>query len=293
VRNISMILVAILGVALAGCPQEADTTTQADEAPASTGDEAAPAEEAAPVEGHPASPFHAEGVEIAVENQEGGVSVTFTAEDAALVPQLQEFAAKHAAGTDTAEGHGSCPHACPCTWEGVTTTAENLDNGVRMTLAAEDADTVTRMQEYMASKAEGGCCGHGHGKGHAEGHGSGDAEHPWAVLHADAVTRTVENLDNGVKVLFSSGCPHHQGLVQEAAKQKVEHMAERGEAAEGHGCPHKKDSPFHHASVTATAGNTETGAAISFVSDDAEIVPQLQQYAAEKVSGEGCGCEHH
>ena len=286
-RTMLMILIATFGLALAGCPQQADSTTP-DEAPVAVGDEAPVADEAALPEGHPSGPFHAEGVDKAIENLEDGVSVTITTEDAEQVTGIQEFAAKHAAGEGSTEGHGSCANACPCTWEGVTVTAENLDNGAKMKLTAGDAETVTRMQEYMANKAEGGgCCGHG------KGHGGAHGERPWAVLHSDNVTRTAENLDNGVKLLFTSECPHHQGLVQEAAVKKAEHMASAGDSDGEHGCPHKKDSPFHHAGVTATAENLDNGAAISLITDDAEVVTQLQQYAAEKVSGEGCSCGQH
>jgi len=225
-------------------------------------------------EGHADSPFHAEGVTMQVENLENGAAVTYTAEDAALVTQLQEFTAKKVSGEG---GDHGCKHDCPCKWEGVNRTAENQDNGVKLTLTAEDAETVTRIQEHMAKKAEGGGCDHG------------KSESAHGVLHSDSVTRTAENLDNGVKMLFTAGCPHLQGKVQEAAAA----MVAEGTATEGGEEAAKPcDCPFHAEGVTLASENLENGAAISFTTDNAELVTQLQEHAAKKIGGEGCDCKH-
>ena len=272
------IVLGSIGLILSGCPAPEETATPPAEDQAaveSTGDEAA--EEHAH-HGHSDSPFHADGVTLQVENLENGAAITYTAEDAELVTQLQEFAAAKVAGE--AGGHG-CKHDCPCKWEGVTRAAENLDNGVKLTLEAEDADLVAKLQAHMAKKAEGGGCGHG----------KGADDKPWAVLHSDAVTRTAENLDNGVKIDFTAGCPHLQGKLQEAATAMIGHRGSAADANAGGGCQHC-DNPFHAEGVAVSASPNETGVAISYTTDDAELVTQLQEFAAKKVSGEGCDCEH-
>jgi len=218
------------------------------------------------------------------------VVVTFTSEDAEQVTELQEFAATKAEDG----GHGSCKGDCPCKWEGVTKAHENLDNGVKVTMTTEDAEQVTKLQEAMAKKVEEGCgCG-GHDEAHADGgcshHGdhAKDGDKPWTILHAKSVTQGFENLDNGVKMTFTAGCPHKQGLLQEAGPALLEHLA-TDEAKAAHA-----DSPFHLEGVTATAENVDGGVALTFVSDDAETVKKLQEHAALKAEGdEGkeCGCK--
>ena len=133
-------LIALAAMLLTGCPPAEDTgdTGSADEAVAEGH------------EGHGDSPFHAEGVESAIENIDNGVTVTFTTENADQVTELQEFVAKKAEG----DAHEGCKHECACKWEGVTKSYENLDNGVTMTLTAEDAELVTKIQEHGALKME-------------------------------------------------------------------------------------------------------------------------------------------
>lgn len=182
----TLLIALVVGAAmLAGCPAEDGTTPDtAEEAVADTAGTvdatAADAEEAAAgdgvAEGHPNSPFHAEGVEATVENTDNGVVMTLLTEDAEQAAQLQEHAAKKADG-DAHEGHGDCA----CKWEGVTRTVENVEGGIKITLTTEDAELVTKVQESMAKKAAGeGCCG---GKGHGDcphakepGHGCEKAE---------------------------------------------------------------------------------------------------------------------
>jgi|ETNmetMinimDraft_26_1059896.scaffolds.fasta_scaffold05214_2 phage terminase large subunit-like protein len=264
-------LIALAAMLLTGCPPAEDTgdTGSADEAVAEGH------------EGHGDSPFHAEGVESAIENIDNGVTVTFTTENADQVTELQEFVAKKAEG----DAHEGCKHECACKWEGVTKSYENLDNGVTMTLTAEDAELVTKIQEFIAAKAEGGHGGGHHGEGH-EAHADG----PWAIFHAEGVTRTAENLDNGVKMLFTCGCPHKQEKMQTAAATLVEHMAS-DEAKAAHA-----DSPFHMEGVTMTTETIEGGVALTFVAEDAELVTKIQEHGALKMEAAGekteCGCKH-
>jgi hypothetical protein len=274
--------IALAAMLLTGCPSDEGTgdTGSTDEAVAD-GHEGHDHGEGHG-KGHGDSPFHAEGVESAIENIDNGVTVTFTTEDADKVTELQEFAAKKAEG---GEDHKGCKGECPCKWEGVTKSYENLDNGVKMTLIAEDAELVTKVQEFMAAKAEGGHgCGH-HGEGKHAAHG----DSPWAIFHAKGVTRTAENLDNGVKMLFTCGCPHKQEKMQTAAATLVENMASE-EAKAAHA-----DSPFHMEGVTMTTETIDGGVALTFVAEDAETVTKLQEHAVLKMEAAGeekeCGCK--
>jgi hypothetical protein len=282
-RNTTLILLACLGLFLAACPPADETTT-----PDTTGE--AVAEDGAEGEdggcphadkhhgeghgeGHP-SPFHAEGIDAAVENLDNGVKMSFTSEDAETVAHIQEHMAKKA---ESGEG---CGGDCPCGWEGVTKSVENLDNGLSVTLTTEDAESVPKLQEAIAAKAadegESGGCSHGEG------------ENAWDLLHADSVTRTAENLDNGAKIVFSAGCPHLQGKLKTAAAAKVEHMA----AKKADGAAHA-DCICHAEGVTVAVEETENGAALVFTAEDAETVTKLQEHVAKKATGEGCGCGKH
>jgi hypothetical protein len=278
--------IALAAMLLTGCPPAEGTgdTGSADEAVAEGHEGHDHGDHADHGKGHGDSPFHAEGVESAIENLDNGVTVTFTTENAEQVAELQEFAAKKA----EAGGHDGCKHECPCKWEGVTKSYENLDNGVKMTLIADDAELVTKVQEFMAAKAEGGHdCGK-HGEGHHAHADHGD--NPWAIFHAKGVARTAENLDNGVKMLFTCGCPHKQEKMQAAAATLVENMAS-DEAKAAHA-----DSPFHMEGVTMTTETIDGGVALTFVAEDAELVTKLQEHGALKMEEAGeekeCGCKH-
>ncbi len=280
--------IALLALLLAGCPADDTEITGSTEEAVADGHEGH--DHAAHAEGHHDSPFHAEGVTTALENIENGATLSYTTENAELVTELQEFAAKKAEG-----GHDGCKGDCPCKWDGVSKSIENLDDGVKVTMTAEDAELVGKLQEALAAKVESGCgCGkHGEAKAdeeegctHGKGHDA-HADKPWSILHSSSVTRATENLDNGVKVMFTAGCPHKQGLLQEAGPALVEHLAS-DEAVAAHA-----DSPFHLEGVTATAETIDGGVAVSFVSEDAEVVTRLQEHAAMKAedeaADEGCG----
>ena len=127
--------------------------------------------------------------------------------------------------------------------------------------------------------------GHDHAA-HAEDE---DADaHPWMALHAEGVTRTAENLDNGVKMVFTSDCPHHQGLIKDGVAAKIEHMATKKEGEEK-----PCNCAMHAEGVTISSEEVENGTAMIFTTDDAELVPQLQENAQKKLAGEGCGCGGH
>jgi len=269
--RISIVFAFLAPLALAACAAE-QQPVEPQPAVKAAPEEPAPAAKAEP-ESHDHAdqgPLFAEGVTREVEDLDNGASISFTVEDAAKVAELQEAArAKF-------EGEG-CSHGCICQKEGVERALENVEKGVKLTLTSADAVLVTEIQAHLAKKAEGGSCGCGK---HEDKGG-----HSWSVLHSDGVTRAAENIDNGVKLVFTASCPKLQATLLEAAQAKVEHMSGAGPAA-----PHK-DSPMHHESVTASAEAAEGGASISFVSSDAAVAPQLQEYA-QKWTGAG-GHEHH
>jgi hypothetical protein len=286
-RNTTLILLACLGLVLAACPPADDTTTP-EGAEQPVAEDGAEAEEGGCPhadkhhahgeghhgeghhgDGHP-SPFHAEGIDSGIENLDNGVKMSFTSEDAETVAHIQEHMAKKA---ESGEG---CGGDCPCGWDGVTKSVENLANGLAVTLTHEDAETVTKMQEAIAAKAaeesEGGCCG------------GGESAHPGAILHSDSVTRAVENLDNGVKVSFTAGCPHLQGEIKTATAAMVAAKAS-GEKS----C----DCAMHAEGVTVASEEIEGGMALVFTTENTELVTELQESAAKKAAGEACGCGKH
>ncbi len=129
--------------------------------------------------------------------------------------------------------------------------------------------------------------GHDHG---AHGHGEAKDAHPWSVLHEDGVTRVAENMDNGVKMIFTSDCPHHQGLIKDGVAALIEHKNAKPEGEEGHkDC----DCPMHTEGVTIASEAVEKGTAMIITTDNAELVPQLQESAKKKFEGKGCDCGGH
>lgn len=97
---------------------------------------------------------------------------------------------------------------CPMTAKSIDRTVEAMDNGVRITLASNDAEMVKKIQ------AKGGECG--------ECSKSGDC-----ALMRDAVTRTVEKTDTGIMILATSSDA-------ETVKTLKAHAASEG------GCKFKK-----------------------------------------------------
>ncbi len=159
---------------------------------------------------------------------------------------------------------------CPPADEGTATEEVAADAGE----AAEGAE---------GAEAEGDCP---HSKAH---HGEeAEAAHPWSILHSEGVERTAENLDNGVKISFTAGCPHLQGKLQEGAAAKVEHMAGK---EEGHQC----ECGMHGEGVTVVAENLDNGVALVVTTETADDVAKLQEHGAKIAAGEGgCGgCKGH
>ncbi len=161
-----------------------------------------------------------------------------------------------------------------------------------LTGCPEDAETPDTASADAASadaasadaEADEGCP---HARAHHDGGGEGEEAHPWAVLHADGVTRRAENIDGGVKMLFVADCPHLQGRLREAAAAKVEHMTS-GAGEDEHGAGHG-DCPLHAEGVSVAVEEVENGVALVFTTDDAEQVSAIQEAAARRVA-EGCRC---
>jgi TusA-related sulfurtransferase len=130
---------------------------------------------------------------------------------------------------------------CPLAMKGVERTAENVDNGVKVTIASKDPAQVKSLQAAIAeeAKGEGGCT---------------------CAMHAKGVSRSVQNTENGVVLLLTSDdkeqvktiqafaadsgkegcCSHDKGAKAADEKGGCQHMKE-GKAAEEKGdCPHMK-----------------------------------------------------
>jgi hypothetical protein len=145
----------------------------------------------------------------------------------------------------------------------------------------EEATAGETAEAAEGAEEEGDCP---HSKAH---HGEeAEAAHPWSILHSEGVERAAENLDNGVKISFTAGCPHLQGKLQEGAAAKVAHMGE-----EGHQC----ECGMHGEGVTVAAENLDNGVALVISTENADDVAKLQEHGAKMASGEaGCGgCKGH
>lgn len=91
--------------------------------------------------------------------------------------------------------------ACPMKMKGVERAAQNLDNGVKITLTARDAEQVKALQASVAAdvKGETGC---------------GDCP-----MHAANIEKKVENTDSGVVVLLTSSQAEQVKSIQAYAKK--------------------------------------------------------------------------
>lgn len=111
---------------------------------------------------------------------------------------------------------------CPMGMKGVAKTAQNLDNGVKVTFVAKDAEQAKVIQAAMASemKEEGGCKD--------------------CPMHAKGVKADVQNTDNGMVVTLTSGDASQVQQLQKFAASGcgkggcAKHGAEKAEG----GCPH-------------------------------------------------------
>ena len=100
---------------------------------------------------------------------------------------------------------------CPMMMKGVERTAQNLDNGVKITMTAKDAEQVKALQASISAemKGESGC---------------GDCP-----MHAKNVDKKVENTENGVVVMLTASDAAQVKSIQSFAAKSC-----------GGGCPHGK-----------------------------------------------------
>ncbi len=109
---------------------------------------------------------------------------------------------------------------CPMTMKGVEKTAQNLDNGVKVTFVAKDAEQVKAMQAAMATEMKGEGCKD-------------------CPVHAKGVKADVENTSNGMVLTLTSGDASQVQQLQKfaAAGCGKGGCAKHAEKADG-GCPH-------------------------------------------------------
>lgn len=119
---------------------------------------------------------------------------------------------------------------CPMGMKGVEKSVANIDNGVKITLTAKDAEQVKAMQAKFAdtTKHEGCAC----------------------PMCAEGVKRQVENTANGVILTVTTTDKDQLAKIQafaanagkgECMRHKGEHAAHGDHAAKGAGdCPHAK-----------------------------------------------------
>ena len=124
-----------------------------------------------------------------------------------------------AVATASFAGGGHCG-ACPCKMDGVTKSVENLDNGVKVTLSAQDPKIVAMIQEKMG-KCE-----------------KGEDDCP---LMAKEMDRRAEKTADGMVMTITSAD-------SDVVKKLQTHMAAE---AKGHDCGKhgKKDCPHHQKSA--------------------------------------------
>ena len=124
-------------------------------------------------------------------------------------------------------GKGQMASECPLGMKGIEKSAQNMDNGVKITMSAKDAAAVKQLQAAMASEdKETGCD---------------------CPMHAKGVSHSVQNTSNGVVLTLTSGDKEQVKTLQAFAasncgKGECPH-AKGARAAESHGeCPHAKEA---------------------------------------------------
>jgi hypothetical protein len=114
------------------------------------------------------------------------------------------------AAASAPDGAGSCAPGCCAKAAGVERTAETIDNGVKITITAQDATAIAAIQERTESCRPGGCKS--------------------CPMGAEGVTRSVEKTANGVVITATASDPE---LVQRLQSHNP------GMARTGHGHGHK------------------------------------------------------
>lgn len=101
-------------------------------------------------------PEKIQGAKTVSMNIANGVEVTTTAKDAETVAQIQELALVHYG--PKAE---KCP-GCPSTVPGAETKAQNIENGIKVTITGKTPETIKAIQAASAGE---------HGGAHMKAHG--------------------------------------------------------------------------------------------------------------------------
>ena len=183
-----------------------------------------------------------------------------------------------------------------CAWKkDANIEVVNLDNGAKVTIIAENADTVKAIQAQFAEMAKGGCK-HGQEEAKAEAkpadakggcmHGKDEAKGKDCCAWKKDAKIDVANEKNGVVVTITTakkdevkaiqehaammskgGCMHHGDMAEVKAGCK------HGEG-EGMGMAWKKDAKFEVA-------NLDNGAKMTVTSDKEEAVKAIQDHFAQ------------
>jgi len=125
---------------------------------------------------------------------------------------------------------------------------ENIDNGVVITVTSDDVATVEKLQNMPDAFAE-------------DGRG-GPFEEMFDVDQT-VVTKTVESLENGVKITLTSD----DVTVVEKLQSQAEEFA--------------KFDPPAEINVSRTVENIDNGVVVTITSDDANVVKMLQENEGE------------
>ncbi len=189
------------------------------------------------------------GIEKSVENIENGIVVTITASCPKIVAKLQSH------GQDQAEGK-SCGHHQhgQAKMEGVEKSYEKLENGIKITLTAKDPEGVKKLQ--------------GHGKMGKAGHGPHHAKDQHGSFMMKGVEKSVELIENGVKITMTTKCPHTLKKLQEHTQAMVDQKP----------CSGSKDMKDLEKSVE----KIENGVCLTLTSKNPESVKMIQAHAQKE-----------
>jgi hypothetical protein len=164
----------------------------------------------------------------------------------------KDLAEAEEAEGEEAEGDRAGMKHCPMADEDTEVAAENTENGVAMVFTTTgDVDELRERVQWMAQhhgkmKDHGKMKGHGKKKGHAkmegkkkghakmEGKKKGHAKHGMMAKSMPQATVTAEEVDQGMKLVFSSD--------DEKAVEKLQkHIGQHVEQVKAGGCPMKYD----------------------------------------------------
>jgi len=274
---------AVAGLVLSGCPEDINTPVETSVA----------ADTVADVAGGPGRRggggvgggqrrggglLRQEGVEVAADYADDGMSLTYTSKDGEQAASLQRFA-EHKTSSSGKGGSGQNTDSGPWGWPDVKANNVNLANGVRIEFTSGDTEVVKQLQEYARHKTEDG---DGARKPRTASAGNDTA---MAVLTGSSVSCSVANLNNGVKLSYTASSGKRVKELQDAGgDEPFGPGANPGVAVPQHKGGFHHEAPFELPGVVIVSEQLDDGVSFSFTTSDERVATRLQEYARDHMT---------